>query len=107
MIVRLADRDMALRARGPGNGALIEQPRWCLRFMFGRRGEHTSGRAACGDGGSVVLASDRMFTVPAPINLEFETSEERSNRSSVSLRQFLYCGIAMVVRTSRMAAAVE
>jgi hypothetical protein len=46
--------------------------------------------AACGDGGSVVLASDRMFTVPAPINLEFETSEKRTNRSPVSPQQLLY-----------------
>jgi hypothetical protein len=47
--------------------------------------------AACGDGRSVVLASDRMFTVPAPIVLEFETSKKRANRSPASPQQFLYC----------------
>jgi len=32
--------------------------------------------AACGNERSVVLASDQMFTVPAPNNLEFETRKK-------------------------------
>lgn len=33
--------------------------------------------AACEGGAKIVVAADRMFTVPAPVNLEFETQEKK------------------------------
>jgi len=33
--------------------------------------------AICGDGKKVIVAADRMFTVGAPVNVEFETSERK------------------------------
>jgi hypothetical protein len=33
--------------------------------------------AVCDGGKSVVVAADRMFTAPAPMNMEFETSEKK------------------------------
>jgi hypothetical protein len=42
--------------------------------------------AACGNERSVVLASDQMFTVPAPNNLEFETRKKRDRTARPSHR---------------------
>jgi hypothetical protein len=33
--------------------------------------------AVCDGGRHIVVAADRMFTVTAPVNLEFETGEQR------------------------------
>jgi hypothetical protein len=69
--------------------------------VTGVRYENANDAPACGDGRSVVLASGRMFTVPAPINFEFETNEKRSNRSPVSPQQFLYCSFISSPTTTK------
>src|SRR5712692_5502828 len=33
--------------------------------------------AVCEDGKKIVVAADRMFTAPPPLNLEFETEEQK------------------------------
>jgi hypothetical protein len=40
--------------------------------------------AVCDGGRSIVVCADRMFTAPAPVNVEFETSEKKIEKLSPS-----------------------
>lgn len=40
--------------------------------------------AVCEDGKKIVVAADRMFTAPAPVNLEFETEEQKIESLALS-----------------------